>query len=87
MPKYDDNVELVVPLRLNKEEQIQLYDNSIERVVKSAIKCAEFTARNARSDQFVEYSSCQADLEDLRVLLTRLWDSARNSLFVLDNKR
>jgi len=82
-----ENVELSVPVKLSKEEQIQLYDNSIERVINSAMQCASFTARYAKSGAYQDFSCCYADLEDLKVLLTKLWDSTRSALFVKDQCR
>jgi hypothetical protein len=68
-------------MNYSKEDILRLRENSIERLLKSALRCARY-ASLANDERISEIGGIvYSDLEELKELMTRLWDEARNETY------
>lgn len=65
---------------LTDAEKKQILSNSIERVVNTAIKCAEYTEGSEEEATSERGSTSRQDLEELKWLIVKLWERERNLL-------
>jgi len=75
---------------LTKREQIMICTNSIERVFNTSIyilSTNEVSGALMRSDHLSELLGISlSDMEDLKPMVTRLWDSLRNAIYLENSK-
>jgi len=84
-------VDVKVPLTLNGVEQYIIFDNSVERVINSAIRVAQhLLANDPPNHPDASYMRELADinlqdLEELKNTIVKLWNATRNELFIYYN--
>lgn len=80
-------MKITIELELTEQEISNLQTNSLERVINTASRMADACVSGKRSAFVVENAMTSVeDLAYVKLLATKLWDAARNAVFLTNQE-
>jgi hypothetical protein len=80
-------MKIIIEIELNELEARQIKVNSIERVMNNAIRVGSAGSHELKKGSERECASILfEDCCDLKQITTKLWNYARNAIFIHDSK-